>query len=98
MDNLHIYQNEAYLIADMIKSRFNSKYDNLELITTLSIDNMLLKGIHLTLIDDYLDKTCVKYVSIKGIYNISDYIDYIFIEIQSMLADIVHEHYYKDAT
>lgn len=98
MNNLHIYQNEAYLIEDMIKSRFNSKYDNLELKTTLSIDNMLLKGIYITLYDNYLQLKCERYISIKGIYNISDYIDYIFIEIHSMLADIVHKHYYKDAT
>lgn len=94
-NELIIYKNEAYLLEDTIKERFYKKYNNLILGTTLSINNDLLEGIHIKLVDNYLKVSKSSYINLSGIYSTKDYIDYIFIKITEMLVEIVNAHYYK---
>lgn len=91
--DLIIWKNEALLIKESIKNKFNKYYKHLGLNLICETENELLKGIHITLIESKLNLRKEDFVSTSGLFSIKDYEDYVLIRIQDLFNEMFKNYY-----
>lgn len=73
---LIIYRNESYILSDYIKRELKKKYKDRNIIITLDIENELLKGFNISIIDRPFKYS--NYFKISSYNNTSELINSIF--------------------
>lgn len=91
--DLIIFKNEAELLRERIKDEFNKNYKHLGLNLICETENEILKGIHITLIENKLNLRKEVFVTVDGLYSIGDYEDYILIRIQDLFKEMIKNYY-----
>lgn len=90
---LIIWKNEAELVRESIKNKFNEYYKHLVLNLICETENEILKGIHITLIENKLNLRKEDFVSTSGLFSIKDYEDYILLRIQDLFNEMFKNYY-----
>ena len=91
--DLIIWKNEAELLKENIKEEFKKHYKCLGLNLICETENELLKGIHISLVENKLKLRKEFFVDLKGFYSINDYKDYIMITINDLLEEMIKNYY-----
>ena len=90
---LVIWKNEAELLRESIKNRFNENYKHLGLNLICETENEMLIGIHITLVESKLNLRKEDFVSVAGLNSIGDYQDYILIRIKDLFNEMFKNYY-----
>lgn len=91
--DLIIYQNEAYLLGDEIKKRFRQKYKHFNVRVYYHIENEILKGIDIEIIEPLLHLRRSRMISVNGFFKVSDFIEYIIITASDLVEEILKSYY-----
>lgn len=96
MDHVVIYENEAYLLKDQLKSDLIKLYNNCIFKVTLAIENHLLIGVHVSIRVLNIKEGIDKYISVNDSKRYKDYYDLILSTIKNNLYKLFENYIIKE--
>ncbi len=96
MDHVVIYENEAYLLKDQLKSDLIKLYNNCIFKVTLAIENHLLLGVHVSIRVVNIKEGVDKYISVNNSSKYTDFYELILSTIKDNLYKLFENYIIKD--